>query len=125
MLKTMTLTLTMTMTRDANLNSNILLRLFHSLPFRLPIANNVDDDAVAFFTLILNKRHPPSEFEINKILRSIVNMKQYPTAVSLFAQMEFRGITPSLVALSILINCFCYLGHMDSALSRWVINWMS
>ncbi|KAL4394685.1 hypothetical protein AHAS_Ahas02G0176700 [Arachis hypogaea] len=31
--------------------------------------------------------------------------------------MDSRGITPSLVTLSILINCFCHLGLMDSAFS--------
>ena len=66
---------------------------------------------------ILNKRHRPSQVEIGKILMSVVKMKHYDTAISLFAQMEFRGITPSLVTSSILINCFCHLGQMGSGFS--------
>ena len=78
--------------------------------------NNIDD-VVAFFITILNKRHPPSVVEFNKILGSIVRMKQYPTVVSLVAHLEFRIITPSLVTLNILINCFCHLSQMGSAFS--------
>ncbi|XLS82317.1 hypothetical protein HN51_048148 [Arachis hypogaea] len=118
----------MLITRYTYLNSTFLLRLFHSVPFRLyahspfPIPpnnnnNNNVDDAVASFITLLGKRHLPPVVEFNKILVSLVKIKQYSTAVSLFAQMDFRGITPEYFTLCILINCFCHLGLMDSAFS--------
>ncbi|MED6167329.1 hypothetical protein PIB30_001752 [Stylosanthes scabra] len=118
----------MLMTRYTFFHSTFLLRFSPSLPFcffshsPFPVAinnnnrNNVDD-AVASFVTLLNKHHLPSVVEFNKILGSLVKLKQYPTSVSLFRQMDFRAITPDLVTLNILINCFCHLGLMDSAFS--------
>ncbi|RYR11438.1 hypothetical protein Ahy_B04g068961 [Arachis hypogaea] len=114
----------------ANLHSAFLLRLFPSVPLRLyahspfPIAlnnnntnnNNNVDYAVASFITLLNNRDAPSQVEFDQILGSLVKINQYHTAVSLFAQMDFRGISPSL------INCFCHLGLMDSAFSALAKN---
>jgi len=44
-------------------------------------------------------------------------MKQYPTAISLFKQMELKGIRNDLVNLNIFINCFWHLSQMALAFS--------
>ncbi|MED6227505.1 hypothetical protein PIB30_114217, partial [Stylosanthes scabra] len=118
-----TFTTAMAFTRYAKFTSIIPLPFSTSLP--LPAFNNFSafhshatvDDAVASFITLLNKPHLPSLIQFNNILGSLVQLKQYPTAVSLFAQMDFRAITPDLCTLNILINCFCHLGLMDSAFS--------
>ncbi|XLS82221.1 hypothetical protein HN51_048052 [Arachis hypogaea] len=52
-------------------------------------------------------------------------MKQYNTAVSLVSMLEFKGITPSIVTMNILINCSCHLDQTDSAFSALakIIKW--
>ncbi|XLS82230.1 hypothetical protein HN51_048061 [Arachis hypogaea] len=83
-----------TPTSNLHPHSNFLLRLFASVPLRLyahspfPIAHNNVDDAVASFITLLAKRHLPS-----------------------VGHHSFLGY------LSILINCFCHLGLIDSAFS--------
>ncbi|MED6132798.1 hypothetical protein PIB30_022110 [Stylosanthes scabra] len=104
-----------TTTRYANLiNSNHIPSLpryaFHSRCNRV-------DDAIASFDSLLNKRPLPSIVEFNKILGFLVKTDQYRIVVSLVPQLECRGITPSVITLSILINCFCHLSLMDSAFS--------
>ena len=76
-------------------------------------------DAVASLNRMLNMRPPPSRRHINKILGSIVKMKQYPHVISLLAQAEYKGFTPDLVNLSILINCYGHVGQMDFAFSTF------
>jgi pentatricopeptide repeat domain-containing protein 1 len=39
-------------------------------------------------------------------------MNHYPTAISFFRQLEFNGITPFIVTMSILTTCYCNLGGM-------------
>ncbi|MED6136353.1 hypothetical protein PIB30_055380 [Stylosanthes scabra] len=59
-----------------------------------------------------NQSHSPSFF-----ISLSPKMNRYPIVVSLVPQLECRGITPSVITLSILINCFCHLSLMDSAFS--------
>ncbi|XLT47387.1 hypothetical protein HN873_039991, partial [Arachis hypogaea] len=66
---------------------------------------------------IANRHHPPSHVEIGKLLKSLIKEKHYHIAISLFSQLEFREIAPSLITLGMLINCFCYISHMDYAFS--------
>ncbi|MED6169686.1 hypothetical protein PIB30_023548 [Stylosanthes scabra] len=95
----------------------IRIRFYAHSSSSFPITPNNLDDAVDTFVTLLNKRNPPSQLEFNKILGSLVKIKQYHTAVSFFLLMDFRAIIPDLVTLNILINCFCHLGDMDSAFS--------
>ena len=46
-----------------------------------------------------------------------MQMKHYPTVISLSKQMEAKGIVPDLVTLSILINCLRHLGQMAFSFS--------
>ncbi|KAL4337961.1 hypothetical protein AHAS_Ahas12G0162500 [Arachis hypogaea] len=72
-----------------------------------------------------SEHHFSSVIEFNKILASVVKMKQYNTAVSLVSMLEFKGITPSIVTMNILINCSCHLDQTDSAFSALakIIKW--
>ncbi|KOM54496.1 hypothetical protein LR48_Vigan10g038800 [Vigna angularis] len=54
----------------------------------------------------------PSIYEFGQILGSLTRMKHYSTSISLFKQMELKGIQSNLVILNILINCFCQLHQM-------------
>jgi len=42
-------------------------------------------------------RPVPPQIEFGRVLESLVRMKQYPTAISLYNQMKLNGIHPSLV----------------------------
>jgi pentatricopeptide repeat protein len=44
----------------------------------------------------------PSIIQFTKILTSLVKTKHYTTVISLYRQMEFKGITPDLITLNIL-----------------------
>lgn len=52
----------------------------------------------------------PPILQFNHILASLVKINHYPTAISLFRQLEFNGIKPSIVTLTILMNCYCHTG---------------
>jgi hypothetical protein len=58
------------------------------------IIHNVVDDAVNTFYRMLQMRNTPSIIEFNKILGSLV--------IPLFQQMEFHGIRPSIITITIL-----------------------
>ncbi|XP_022641982.1 pentatricopeptide repeat-containing protein At1g12300, mitochondrial-like isoform X2 [Vigna radiata var. radiata] len=74
------------------------------------------DEAVSQFNRLLRQRDvPPIEF--GKILGFLVEMKRYPTAISLIRQMELKGIHNNLIRLSLLINCFCHLHKLGFAFS--------
>ncbi|KAI9080081.1 hypothetical protein K1719_038014 [Acacia pycnantha] len=104
-------------------SSRFLLSLPHTLRLNLflhshsPNPNDIAD-VVDSFNRLLRRRPAPSIVEINKTLGAIVKMKHYPTAISLSSQVElFKGFTPSLVFLNILINCYCHVGQMYPAFS--------
>ena len=82
------------------------LPCFHSQPSSI---DNIVVDAVCQFNSMLLVRDTPPIMEFNKIVGSLVKMKHYPTAISLFKQMQVKGIEPDLFTLNILINCFCHL----------------
>ncbi|XP_028756744.1 pentatricopeptide repeat-containing protein At1g12300, mitochondrial-like [Neltuma alba] len=86
---------------------------FHS---NSPNPNSLGD-SVASFNRLLSMSPPPSIVEINKILGSLAKTKHCTTAISLYAQAELKGFKPSLVTLSILINCYCLVGDITSAFS--------
>ncbi|KAL4394509.1 hypothetical protein AHAS_Ahas02G0159100 [Arachis hypogaea] len=75
------------------------------------------DDAVFSFNRLIDRRHPPSHVEIGKLLKALIMEKDYHIVVSLFSQLEFRGIAPSFITLNMLIDCFCQMGHTGYAFS--------
>ncbi|KAL4375036.1 hypothetical protein AHAS_Ahas05G0241600 [Arachis hypogaea] len=75
------------------------------------------DEAVDSFTRMLSMRHTPPIIQFNKILGSLSKTKHFHAAVSLFQQLQARGIAPSIVTLNILINCCCGMGRMTLAFS--------
>ena len=75
------------------------------------------DNALASFNRMLDRNHQPPIIEFNRLLSSVVRMKKYEIVVSLFKEMEFRGIKYNVCTLSILINCFCLLHHVDYGFS--------
>ncbi|RYR57064.1 hypothetical protein Ahy_A05g022813 isoform H [Arachis hypogaea] len=75
------------------------------------------DEAVHSFTRMLSMRRPPSIIQFTKILGSLAKTNHFPTAISLFKQLQAKGIAPDLFTLSILINCCCGMGRMTLAFS--------
>ncbi|KAL4375028.1 hypothetical protein AHAS_Ahas05G0240800 [Arachis hypogaea] len=75
------------------------------------------DEAVDSFTRMLSMRRPPSIIQFTKILGSLAKTNHFPTAISLFQQLQARGIAPNLFTLSILINCCCGMGCVMLAFS--------
>ncbi|RYR57009.1 hypothetical protein Ahy_A05g022747 isoform C [Arachis hypogaea] len=75
------------------------------------------DEAVDSFTRMLSMRRPPPIIQFNKILGSLAKTKHFHAAVSLFQQLQVRGIAPNLITLSIVINCCCGMGRMTPAFS--------
>ncbi|XVF82247.1 hypothetical protein PTKIN_Ptkin16aG0030100 [Pterospermum kingtungense] len=76
------------------------------------------DDALALFYQMIHTHPRPSLVEFNQLLGTIVRMKHYQTALSLFKQMESLGIhLHDVYTLSILLNCFCHLGRMGFGFS--------
>ncbi|AES69473.1 PPR superfamily protein [Medicago truncatula] len=53
----------------------------------------------------------PLIFEFINILGFLVNINNYSTAISSFCQLEFNGITPSIVTLSILMNSYYQVSY--------------
>ncbi|RYR07928.1 hypothetical protein Ahy_B05g075427 isoform C [Arachis hypogaea] len=75
------------------------------------------DEAVDSFTRMLSMRRPPSIIQFTKILGSLAKTNHFSTAISLFQQLQARGIAPDLFILSIVINCCCGMGRMTLAFS--------
>ncbi|RYR57007.1 hypothetical protein Ahy_A05g022746 isoform E [Arachis hypogaea] len=75
------------------------------------------DEAVDSFTRMLSMRRTPPVIQFNQILGSLSKTKHFHVAVSLFQQLQARGIAPSIVTLNILINCCCGMGRMTLASS--------
>ena len=69
------------------------------------------DDALNKFDQMVDMLPRPSVVEFNQLVASIVRMKYYPTAISLFRQIELLGIQLDNYAPTILINCFCQIGR--------------
>ncbi|XP_027357347.1 pentatricopeptide repeat-containing protein At1g62680, mitochondrial-like [Abrus precatorius] len=75
------------------------------------------NDAVASFNRILKMRPKLHITEFNKILVSLVKMKNYPIAISLSQKLGFVGIMPTLATFNILINCCCQMHQITFAFS--------
>ncbi|KAL4375037.1 hypothetical protein AHAS_Ahas05G0241700 [Arachis hypogaea] len=75
------------------------------------------DEAVHSFTRMLSMRRPPSIIQFTKILGSLAKTNHFSTAISLFQQLQARGIAPDLFTLSIVINCCCGIGRVTLAFS--------
>jgi hypothetical protein len=71
------------------------------------IPNNFDDvdNVVSSFNHMFRMNPSPSIIQFNKILGSLgkSNNKHYPTAISLFHQLEFNGIIPDIFTFYSLI----------------------
>ncbi|XP_016200094.2 pentatricopeptide repeat-containing protein At1g62680, mitochondrial-like [Arachis ipaensis] len=102
------------------------------------------DEAVDSFTRMLSMRPPPSIIQFNKILGSLAKTNHFLTTISLFQQLQARGIAPDLslslsgkvekalhfhdrvllahgfhfdqVTYGTLINGFCKTGHTSAAI---------
>ncbi|KAL4316694.1 hypothetical protein AHAS_Ahas15G0310700 [Arachis hypogaea] len=83
----------------------------------VPASTRQVDEAVDSFTRMLSMRRTPPIIQFNKILGSLSKTKHFHAAVSLFQQLQIRGIAPSVVTLSIVINCCCGMGRMTLAFS--------
>ncbi|XLS94614.1 hypothetical protein HN51_070622 [Arachis hypogaea] len=66
---------------------------------------------------MLSMRRPPSIIQFTKILGSLAKTNHFPTAISLFQQLQARGIASNLFTLNILINCCCGMGRISLAFS--------
>ncbi|RYR57118.1 hypothetical protein Ahy_A05g022850 [Arachis hypogaea] len=77
------------------------------------------DEAVDSFTRMLSMPRPPSIIQFTKILGSLAKTNHFPTAISLFQQLQARGIAPNLFTLNILINCCCGMGWITLAFSAF------
>ncbi|KAK7314726.1 hypothetical protein VNO77_33253 [Canavalia gladiata] len=95
-------------------------RIFHS---------EHDAATVASFTHMLHMRRPPCVHEFNKVLGLLVKMKHYHTAISLYTEMELKGLCNSggvlkalefhheLVAKGFKFDEVIFMGHELGALS--------
>ena len=75
------------------------------------------DDALASFDRMLHMNPLPSPIDFNKLLSSLVRMRQFGTVISLCKQMELVGVSPDVFTVGILINCFCNLNRVDFGFS--------
>ncbi|KAI4357110.1 hypothetical protein L6164_001079 [Bauhinia variegata] len=75
------------------------------------------EDVIASFNQIVSMCPRPSQLEFCKIFEALVRMKHHPTAISLYRQMEFKGIRPSKIIWSNLTNCYCHVGQMGFTFS--------
>ncbi|XLS94583.1 hypothetical protein HN51_070591 [Arachis hypogaea] len=82
-----------------------------------PSQSQLLDEAVDSFTRMLSMRPPPSIIQFNKILGSLAKTNHFLTTISLFQQLQARGIAPDLFTLNILLNCCCGMGRMTLAFS--------
>src|ERR1044072_9264634 len=90
---------------------------FKSMPPQNACKFDSFDDAVSLFHRMLGMHPPPSVVELTKIIREIVKMKHYATAIYLCTLMETKGILPFTVTLNIMMNCYCHLGQVGFAFS--------
>ncbi|KAL0377025.1 UNVERIFIED_CONTAM: putative pentatricopeptide repeat-containing protein, mitochondrial [Sesamum calycinum] len=71
------------------------------------------DDAVFLFRQMLRMRPQPSVVQFTKLLSIIVKMKQYPVALNVFDEMRQSGIPVNEHTMTVAINCYCLLNHID------------
>ncbi|XLT59859.1 hypothetical protein HN873_052463, partial [Arachis hypogaea] len=62
----------------------------------VPASTRQVDEAVDSFTRMLSMRRTPPIIQFNKILGSLSKTKHFHAAVSLFQQLQIRGIAPSV-----------------------------
>ncbi|KAK7269109.1 hypothetical protein RIF29_21825 [Crotalaria pallida] len=84
-------------------------------------SNDVDQALESFkHMLCVRYKQPilrPPIIEFNKILVSLVKLKEFATAISLFKQLDLKGIRPDMVTFNTMINCFFHITQLDSAFS--------
>ena len=71
---------------------------------------------MSLFHEMLRMRPLPSVIRFTQ-LRQIMKMKHYSVVISPYKQMGPVGIKDDHYTLSIMINCFCHLNHMNSCFS--------
>ncbi|KAL0413916.1 UNVERIFIED_CONTAM: putative pentatricopeptide repeat-containing protein, mitochondrial [Sesamum radiatum] len=71
------------------------------------------DDAVFLFRQMLGMRPQPSVVQFPKLLSIVVKMKQYHVALNVFGEMRQSGILANEYTMTIAINCYCLLNHVD------------
>ncbi|WVZ15032.1 hypothetical protein V8G54_012598 [Vigna mungo] len=81
-----------------------------------PDHDNVHEVVSQFLSMFYMRLVPPI-YAFGQILGSLTRMKHYSITISLFKQMELKGIQSNLVILNILINCFCHLGQLPFSFS--------
>ncbi|WMV27586.1 hypothetical protein MTR67_020971 [Solanum verrucosum] len=75
------------------------------------------NDAVCVFHQLICKEPVPSVVEFAKLLRVMINMKEYSVVVSFFGEMRKLGIPFDDYILTIVINSFCLLGCAENGFS--------
>ncbi|XP_027174283.1 putative pentatricopeptide repeat-containing protein At1g12700, mitochondrial [Coffea eugenioides] len=76
------------------------------------------DEALGFYKQMARMRPVPSVVHFTQLLGRIVKMKQYLVVLSLSRDMAELGCIPlDDYTLSIVINCYCFLGRVDFGFS--------
>ena len=75
------------------------------------------DQALDLFDKMLHLSPLPSIVDFTQLLGAIVRVKHYSHVITLIKQIESYGISLDLYSLTILINCFCHLNHLDFGFS--------
>ncbi|XP_027174281.1 putative pentatricopeptide repeat-containing protein At1g12700, mitochondrial [Coffea eugenioides] len=76
------------------------------------------DEALGFYKQMVRMKPLPSVVHFNRLLGRIVKMKQYLVVLSISRDMAELGCIPlDDYTLSIVINCYCFLGRVDFGFS--------
>ncbi|KAK1386035.1 putative pentatricopeptide repeat-containing protein, mitochondrial [Heracleum sosnowskyi] len=75
------------------------------------------DNALSLFRKMLKMQPLPCHFHFCQLLTTLVKMKQYQVAFSLFREMCTLSIPVSIITFNIAINCCCHSNRVDYAFS--------
>ncbi|KAK1386038.1 hypothetical protein POM88_023773 [Heracleum sosnowskyi] len=75
------------------------------------------DNALSLFHKMLKMQPLPRDFHFCQLLTTLVKMKQYQVAFSLFREMCTLCIPVDIFTFSIAINCCCHSNRVDYAFS--------
>ncbi|KAK1386040.1 Pentatricopeptide repeat protein [Heracleum sosnowskyi] len=75
------------------------------------------DNALSLFRKMLKMQPLPRDFHFCQLLTTLLKMKQYQVAFSLFREMCTLSIPVSIITFNIAINCCCHSNRVDYAFS--------
>ncbi|XVF37959.1 hypothetical protein REPUB_Repub20aG0056300 [Reevesia pubescens] len=76
------------------------------------------DEALGFFNFMILVRPLPSIWAFNHLLGTLSKMKHYSTVVFMCKQlMGYKDIQADITTMTTLINCLCYLKHVNLGFS--------